>query len=68
MASKRKTNTLKTKYMAILEVEKGNRTMTQGFNTLSTWLKKADDYKKADETQGFGPKNKRMWMLPCMPG
>ena len=28
--------------------------------TLSTWLKKADDYKKAYETQGFGLYNKRM--------
>ena len=29
-------------------------------NILSTWLKKADDYKKAYETQGFGPQTKRM--------
>ena len=29
-------------------------------NTISIWLKKADDYKKAYETQGFGSPNKRM--------
>ena len=60
-------NTLGTKYKAILEVEKGLKTKTQiakdfnvPINTLCTWLKKADDYKKAYETHSFGPQNKRM--------
>ena len=45
MSTKHKTNTLETKYKAILEVEKGLKTKTQiakDFNvpliTLSTWL------------------------------
>ena len=53
-----KTTTLETKYRAILEVEKGAKTKTQiakdyGVppNTLSTWLSKAADYKKAFETR-----------------
>ena len=48
-------------------VEKGLKIKTQiakdfdvPLKTLSTWLKKADDYKKDYETQGFGPQNKRM--------
>ena len=67
MATKCKTNTFETKYKAILEVEKGLMNKTQiakdldvPLTTLSTWLKKADDYKKAYETPGFGPQNKRM--------
>ena len=62
MATKCKTNTLETPYKAILEVEKGRKTKIQiakdldvPLNTLSIRLKKADDYKKAYETQGFGP-------------
>ena len=62
-AAKRKTNILEV----ILEVEKGLNTKTQiakdvdvPLNTLSTWVKKADDYKNAYETQGFGSQNKRM--------
>ena len=67
MATKRKTNTLETKYRAILGLEMGLKTTTQIakdvdvlLNTLSTWLKKVDEYKKAYEIQGFGPQNKRM--------
>ena len=67
MSTKCKTNTLKTKYKAILDVKKGLKTKTQiakdfdvPLNTLSTWLKKAADYKKAYKTQGVGPQNKRM--------
>ena len=62
MATKCKTNTLETPYKAILKVEKGRKTKIQiakdldvPLNTLSIRLKKADDYKKAYETQGFGP-------------
>ena len=51
---KRKTTTLETKDRAILEVEKGTKTKTQiakkygvPANTLSTWLSKAAEYKKA---------------------
>ena len=67
MSTKRKMCTLETKYLAIMDVEKDE--MSKGEiakkyevppNTLSTWLKKADAYKKAYEEQGFGPKNKRM--------
>ena len=64
---KRKTTTLQTKYEAILEVEKGQKTKSLiakeiGVppNTLSTWLSKAESLKKAYETQEFGPKMKRM--------
>jgi transposase-like protein len=59
---KRKTTTLETKYKAILEVEekvlpKGEIAKKYGVpsNTLSTWLSKAEEYKKAYETQEFGP-------------
>ena len=62
MATKHKTNTLETKYKAIWGVEKGLNTKTQiakdfdePLNTLSTQLKKADDYKKVYEIHGFGP-------------
>ena len=65
--AKCKANTLEIKYKAILVVEKGLKTKTQiakdfvvPLNTLSTWLKKADAYKKVYETKGFGPQNKRM--------
>ena len=64
---KRKTHTLQTKYDAILEVEKGEKTKTQvaadlgiPLNTLSTWIGKADEYKKAYQNQTFGPATKRM--------
>ena len=64
---KRKTTTLGTKYQAILEVEKGEKTKAAiaadyGVppNTLSTWLKKKEEYKQAFLTQSFGPANKRM--------
>ena len=64
---KREHHPLQFKYDAILEVEKGVKTKSQiaeelgiKHNTLSTWLKKADTYKKAYETQQFGPDNKRM--------
>lgn len=66
---KRKTTTLETKYRAILDVEKAGKTRTKTqiaqdygvpLNTLSTWLSKADQYKKAFETQEFGAANKRM--------
>ncbi len=58
---KRKTTTLEDKYKAIMEVEAGKKTKTQiakdfgvPSNTLSTWLKKAEEYKKAYETQEQG--------------
>ena len=63
-------------------MEKGLKTKNQiakdmdvPLNTLPNWLKRADDYRKAYETQGFGPRNKRMNKADfkdvddiCMPG
>ena len=64
---KRKTNTLETKYKAIMEVEKKKKTKTAiakefniPLNTLSTWLSKADYYKDAYQKQEFGGKVKRL--------
>ena len=55
---KRKTHTLQTKYDAILEVEKGEKTKTQvaadlgiPLNTLSTWIGKADEYRRPTRTR-----------------
>ena len=60
MATKHNANTLETKYKAMLEVENGVKTKIAKdldvlLNTIFTWFKKADDYKKAYETQSFGP-------------
>ena len=63
MATKCKTNTPETKYKAILEVEKGLKAKTQiakdldvPLSTLSTWLKKDDDYKKPMKPKALVPK------------
>ena len=63
---KRKTATLQTKYEAILEAEAGIKTKTKiaqeygiPANTLSTWLKRAESYKQAYQTQGFAPQTKK---------
>ena len=61
------TQTIETKYKAILEVEKGlkkKQDIASQFNikpaTLSTWIKNKDKIKSSYESSNFSPSSKRM--------